>query len=170
MTTATITVRHAVRADAPRLREIYNQAVAGRISTCDLEPLPLTAVEAWFDGRDVTTRPVYAAVADGTVAGYLSVSDFWNDRPGYRTTADCGLYVGAEHQGRGVGGRLLRHFLGHARELGIDTVVTSMFADNEASVRLFRKAGFTRVGLCPGVANLDGVRKDLALVQRTVDP
>lgn len=166
----TPTVRHATLADARRMCEIYNHAIKSRASTCDLEPRAVHEIESWFSGRDFESRPIYVAVDDGTVAGYLSVSNFWNDRPGYRVTADCGVYLDPAFQRRGIGSMLLRTFLDDAPRLGIRTVVTSMFADNAASVELFAKFGFDRVGLCTGVADLEGVRKDLAIVQRRITP
>ena len=57
-----------------------------------------------------------------------------------------------------------------APALGVQGITTSMFTDNEASVRLFASCGFERVGLCARVAYLDGVWKDLAIVQRAVAP
>lgn len=166
----TPTVRHATLADAPRMREIYNYAIESRASTCDLEPRDVHEIEGWFSGRDFRSRPIYVAVNDGTITGYLSVSNFWNDRPGYRVAADCGVYLDPAFQGRGIGSTLLRTFLDDAPRLGIRTVVTSMFADNAASVRLFAKFGFDRVGMCTGVADLEGDRKDLAIVQRRITP
>lgn len=163
-------IRYACPGDAPRICEIYNQAIHSRMSTCDLEPLPVSDIDAWFDGRDFATRPIYIAEIAGTIAGYLSVSNFWNDRPGYRVTADCGVYIDATLQGRGVGSALLQRFLDDAASLGIHTIVTSMFADNASSVALFEKFGFSRVGVCSNVANLEGAWKDLAIVERTVQP
>ena len=163
-------IRHATRDDASRICEIYNFAIESRESTCDLEPLTTSTIETWFDGRDFSTRPIYVAATDDKVAGYLSVSNFWNDRPGYRVTADCGVYLDPGFQGHGIGSALLRRFLHDAPTLGIHTIVTSMFADNAASVALFGKFDFDNVGLCRNVANLEGVWKDLAIVQRRVIP
>lgn len=161
-------IRHATRNDAPRICEIYNFAVQSRESTCDLDSLETSDIEAWFDARDFSTRPIYVAENGDKIAGYLSVSNFWNDRPGYRVTADCGVYLDPGFHGHGIGSALLQRFLDDAPGLGIETVVTSMFADNAASVALFGKFAFSRVGLCPNVANLEGVWKDLAIVQRQV--
>jgi phosphinothricin acetyltransferase len=161
-------IRFATLADARRIAEIYNHAIAARRSTCDLEKQPDAVIEAWFDGRDFGTRPIYVHVLDGVITGYLLVADFLNGRPGYRVTADCGLYLDPAFQGRGIGSALLAHFLEKAPTLGVATVTTSMFADNVASVRLFEKFGFVRVGLCRRVANLDGNWKDVAIVQRSV--
>lgn len=160
-------IRMASRSDAPDMRSIYNHAIESRMSTCDLESRLTSDIEAWFNGRDMA-RPIYVYDVDGGCIGYLSVSDFWNNRPGYRVTADCGVYVDPHHQGEGIGSALLEHFLEQAPALGLESVVTSMFADNRASVRLFDKFGFTRVGLCQRVANLEGQWKDLVIVQRAV--
>ncbi len=40
--------REAVHEDLPRIVEIYNHAVATRESSCDLEPIPVSARDDWF--------------------------------------------------------------------------------------------------------------------------
>jgi phosphinothricin acetyltransferase len=166
--TASGKIRLATPADVRRIAEIYNQAVASRRSTCDLEKQADSVIESWFADRDFGTRPIYVHVLGGVITGYLLVADFWNGRPGYRVTADCGLYLDPAFHGQGIGSALMAHFLASAPSLGIANITTSMFADNVASVRLFEKFGFIRVGLCRRVANLDGNWKDVAIVQRSV--
>jgi phosphinothricin acetyltransferase len=67
-----------------------------------------------------------------------------------------------------VGGYLLEQALAHASSLGVDTVLGFVFAHNIPSLALFGKFGFARWGELPGVALLDGVERDLAILGRRV--
>ena len=50
-TKADMTARPATPADAPAIREIYNQGIEDRIATFETAPRSTDDVEAWFDGR-----------------------------------------------------------------------------------------------------------------------
>jgi phosphinothricin acetyltransferase len=44
-----------------------------------------------------------------------------------------------------------------------------VFAHNAPSIALFERHGFVRWGLLPGVAELDGVERDLAILGLRLD-
>jgi phosphinothricin acetyltransferase len=62
----------------------------------------------------------------------------------------------------------LQEAIARAPQLGLDTLVGLIFAENEPSLRLFAQLAFTRWGSLPGVARIDGVRRDLTIVGRHV--
>lgn len=163
--------RLATRDDLPAIVEIYNSSIPGKTSTCDLEPVTVADRTPWFEASDPRTRPIwvgYEAGAPQTVTGYLSFDRFLNGRPGYDVTADIAVYLHPEHRGGGQGGHLLSDAVQHAPELGVRNLAASIFASNEASIRLFQRHGFQRWGLLPEVADLGGVVRDLVFMGRPV--
>lgn len=163
--------RLATRDDLPAIVDIDNAAIPAKASTCDLEPIDVAAREAWFDASHPDRRPIWVGYEPGsprTVTGYLSFDPFLNGRAGYDVTADVAIYLHPDHRGRGQGHHLLDEAIAHAPKLGVRTLVASIFAANEASIRLFRSHGFQQWGLLPGVADLDGVVRDLVFVGRPV--
>lgn len=54
--------------------------------------------------------------------------------------------VDRSQRGRGVAQKLLRMNLGRLAGLGVTTVFLEVGADNEAAIRLYRRAGFREVG------------------------
>ena len=50
------------------------------------------------------------------------------------------------------------------RLITISTLLAFVFGHNDASVRLFRDAGFADWGTLPRVAELDGVERDLVIL------
>lgn len=163
--------RLANRDDLRSIVEIYNSAIPGRRSTCDLQPISVAERETWFDASEADRRPIWVGHRVGepeVVTGYLSFDPFLNGRRGYDVTADIAVYLHPEHRGRGQGGYLLAEAVRHAPTLGVRNLAASIFASNAASIQLFRRHGFERRGFFPGVADLDGVVQDLVFMGRRV--
>ena len=99
------------------------------------------------------------------IAGWLSFQSFYG-RPAYHATAELSVYIAPNWQRKGIGHALLSQAVEQAPRLGLKTLLGFIFAHNEASLRLFEKFGFYRWGLLPGVAELDGVERDLIIVGR----
>jgi phosphinothricin acetyltransferase len=165
-----VRIRDAVEEDLPAIVEIYNQNVPTRASVADTEPIPVRDREAWFHEHDPDRRPIRIAEdEDGAVAGWLSLSDFYDARPAYHATVEIGVYVRGDLQRRGIARRLLEEAIGRAPELGVRTFTAGIFAHNRASIRLFEGFGFREWACFPGVAELDGVERDLVVLGLKVD-
>lgn len=164
--------RPATRDDLPAIVDIYNAAVREKASTCDVEPVTVASRHEWFDASHPRSRPVWVGHESDdprTVTGYLTFDPFLNGRPGYDVTSDIAVYLHPDHRGRGQGNYLLGEAVAHAPTLGVRNLATTIFAANEASLRLFRSHGFAEWGRLPGVADLgDGVVHDVVIVGRAV--
>ncbi len=157
------TIRLAVAPDLPRIVEIYNASIPTRRSTADLEPVTVRSRVAWFAIHDAARRPIWVIEDGGQVVGWLSFSDFYG-RPAYHATVEVGLYLAPEAQGRGLGHLLLAHAISAAPTLGVRSLLWITFDDNAPSVRLAERHGFVRWGLLPRVTELDGERRDIAML------
>lgn len=156
-------IRLAAAPDLPRIVEIYNAAIPTRRSTADLEPVSVRSRVAWFAIHDPARRPIWVAEVAGVVVGWLSFSDYYG-RPAYATTVEVGLYLAPDAQGRGLGRALLGHAIAAAPELGVRSLLWITFADNAPSIALAERFGFARWGLLPRVTELDGERRDVAIL------
>jgi len=139
------------------------------MATADTEPVTVAARQAWFREFNADSRPLWVATdaADGPVAGWLGLRSFYG-RPAYRATVEVGVYIDPQAQRRGVARALLAHALAAAPGLGVRTLLGFIFAHNTPSLALFGQAGFVPWGRLPGVALLDGVERDLAILGRKV--
>src|SRR5690606_8706159 len=79
------------------------------------------------------------------------------------------LYVREGLRGRGTGSALLTALLERARAQGIHVMVAGIDAENDGSVRLHERFGFTRVGVLPQVGTKFGRWLDLAFLQLVLD-
>jgi len=161
-------IRNATAEDLPSIVEIYNAAIPSRMVTADTEPVTVASRRAWFAQHSPERRPLWMALEKGQATGWLSYSSFYG-RPAYQHTCEVSLYLAPEHQRRGLGTELLRRAVEHAPAIGVTALLGFIFSHNEPSLRLVAKLGFTRWGLLPRVAVLDGVERDVAILGRRLD-
>ena len=156
-------IREAVEADLPAIIDIYNATVPTRMVTAELEPTTAEARLLWFRAHSPQEYPFWVAESDGRVIGWLDFKKFL-PRSAYRGTAEISVYVDEQFRRRGVGQRLLEKAMARAASLGITALVGLIFGHNEPSLKLFARFGFERWGFLPGIAQLDGVKRDLVVM------
>ena len=159
----TLIIRDAVEADLPAIIDIYNATVPTRMVTAELEPTTVEARLPWFREHSPHEYPFWVVESEGRVIGWLDFKKFL-PRCAYRGTAEISVYVDEQFRRRGVGQRLLEEAIARAPSLGITALVGLIFGHNEPSLKLFQRFGFERWGFFPGVAQLDGVKRDLVVV------
>jgi len=162
-------IRDAVEADLPAIVEIYNATVPTRMVTAELEPTTVEARLPWFREHSSEHYPFWVAESDGRVIAWLDFKRFL-PRCAYRGTAEISVYVDEEFRRRGVGHRLLEQAIARAPSLGITAMVGLIFGHNEPSLKLFQRLGFEHWGFFPGVAQLDGVERDLVVMGQHCPP
>ena len=149
--------------DWPDVARIFGEGIATRLATFETE---VPAWERWDAGHLRDHRLV--AVAEGRVVGWAAVAPV-SARPVYAGVVEASVYVEAAARGRGVGRLLLGELVRSTDRAGIWTVQAGIFPENEASLRLHEALGFVRVGLRRRIARLDGVWRDVVLLERRSD-
>jgi phosphinothricin acetyltransferase len=160
-------IRHARREDLTAIVAIYNASIPGRMATADVAPVAVAAREAWFADFEPARRPLFVACGEGSdePRAWLSLRSFYG-RPAYSETVEVGVYTHPTAQRQGLARALLAHALAKAPTLGISRLLAFTFAHNAPSLALFRAFGFAEWGHLPGVAVLDGTRRDLVILGR----
>lgn len=157
------TIRDANQEDLVRIVEIYNSTIQSRMVTADIEMVEIESRLDWFLNHTSDKRPLWVMEDDGTIIGWLSFQDFYG-RPAYQATAEISIYMDLSYRKKRVGAHFLEYAIQRAPSFGIETLLGFIFAHNEPSIRLFKKYGFEEWGHLPGVAELDGVKKDLLIL------
>jgi len=163
-------IRDASEADLPRIVDIYNCAIPGRLAAADLEPVSVEDRMAWYWEHSPTTHPLWVIELDGNIAGWLSFQSFFSGRAAYDATAEISIYLDPTFQRRGLGQKLLWQAISTGPALGLNTLVALIFAHNQPSLRLFSKFDFQPWGYFPRVAQLDGIERDLVIVGKRLTP
>jgi len=157
-------IRDARLGDLPRIVEIYNASIPGRLATADTSPVTVSERRDWFRDFDPARRPLWVHCNAGDVPmAWLSLRSFYG-RPAYAATVEVGVYTAPEALRQGRGADLLTHGIETMPSLQIKTLLAFIFAHNEPSRRLFERAGFVRWGLLPRVAELDGIERDVMIL------
>lgn len=165
--TGVMKIRDTRESDLPAIIDIYNTAIATRMSTAQLEPVTVESRRDWLNDHSPDRHPFWVMEIDGAVAGWLTVKPFI-PRCAYSGTVELSVYVSEKFRRRGVGRALLQEAIARSRQLEITAMIGLIFAHNESSLKLFERLGFERWGLLPRVALLDGVERDLTIMGRHV--
>jgi len=148
-------IRIAKKEDLPQIVDIYNQAVAERGATADLEPVSLEDRSTWFREHDANSYPIFVALSGKRVIGWCSLSPYRPGRAALRHTAEISYYIDEGHLRQGVGSALIRHAIDQCGRLGIRNLFALLLDINEASFRILEKLGFEQWGHMPGIAEID---------------
>ncbi|AXI07864.1 GNAT family N-acetyltransferase [Oceanobacillus sp. 143] len=84
----------------------------------------------------------------------------------YHGVAELSIYLGSESKGRGIGTSLLIALIKMSEAHGFWTLQSGIFIENSASIHLHEKAGFRKVGVRKRVGKLNGVWRDVMLMER----
>ncbi len=171
--TAPVLIRPAVPSDADAVAAIYNEGIAGRGATFETVPRTEGDVLGWFtaapavatDGRAIHHPFLVAVAPDGSVNGWVRASAY-RPRPCYAGIADFSVYVASRARGQGVGHALMAAFVTACSDAGLWKVLSRIFPENDASLALCAAHGFRVVGTYEAHAKLDGVWRDVVIVER----
>lgn len=155
--------RHAAETDLPRIVEIYNSTIAGRMVTADTTPVTPESRLAWFYAHNTALRPLWMIYLDGENVGWMSFQSFYG-RPAYNGTVEVSIYLAENARGKGLGKKALQYGIDVAPEFGVQTLLGFIFAHNEPSLKLFMSMGFEEWAHLPEIAVLDGVARSLKIL------
>lgn len=159
-------IREARWDDAAAIAAIYNEGIAGRMATFETRERTVNDVAAWFnDGR----YPRLVAERDQRVVGWITASAY-RPRDCYDGIAEFSVYVTSAERGRRVGDALMAAFLPACETAGFWKVLSRIFPENTASRALCKRHGFREVGMYKRHAQLDGVWRDVVIVERLLPP
>lgn len=152
-------IRDLRPADWPEVAEIYEDGIRTGNATFE------TAAPSWEAWDAAHSEHRLVAFLDGRIAGWAALSPA-SERCCYRGVAEESVYVAAWARGRGVGRALLEELIERSEAAGIWTLTAGIFPENAASVRLHMVCGFRLVGVRERLGELDGVWRDVLLLER----
>jgi phosphinothricin acetyltransferase len=152
--------RLATPDDAAAIAAIYNEGIAERGSTFETRPRTVADVRAWFDG----VHPIVVVEEQGAVIAFASTATY-RPRACYAGIAEYSVFVARTARGRGAGRRAMEALIAAAEAAGFWKLVSRIFVENEASLALMRRLGFREVGRYEKHGKLDGVWRDVVIVE-----
>jgi phosphinothricin acetyltransferase len=156
-----LTPRAATQEDGAAIAAIYNVGIAERVATFETRPRTPEDICAWLGGR----HPVMVVEDAGHVVAFAS-SSAYSPRECYAGVADFSIYVAPEARGRGAGRLAIQALLDAAEAAGFHKLTSRVFATNTRSRAMLASLGFREVGLHEKHASLDGVWRDIVIVEK----
>jgi phosphinothricin acetyltransferase len=153
-------VRIMLQGDSESVLEIYRMGLETRNATFE------TIVPSWqeWDLRHLAHSRLVSE-QDGIITGWAALSPY-SAREVYKGVAEVSIYVATASQGRKIGSGLMERLISSSESNGIWTLFSSVFPENEATLRLHKKFGFREIGRRERIAKLDGVWRDTILLER----
>ena len=160
--------RMARAEDAAAIAAIYNQGIEDRVATFETKPRTSADIKTLLLDR----LPAYPAVV--VESGERAVGFAWtapySSRPCYVGIGEFSVYVDRDARGIGAGRVALAELIAECERRGFWKLTSRVFPDNRASLRLCKALGFREVGIYERHARLDGVWKDVVVVERLLGP
>jgi len=153
-------IRTMLQSDSERVLDIYRMGLETGNATFE------TVVPSWqeWDSRHLShSRFVFDD--DGIVMGWAALSPF-STREAYRGVAELSIYVATGFRGRKIGSELMEQVISSSEQNGIWTLVSSVFPENEATLKLHKKYGFRVIGRRERIARHKGKWRDTILLER----
>ncbi|MCW5850821.1 MAG: N-acetyltransferase [Anaerolineae bacterium] len=155
--------RSATPDDAAAIAAIYNQGIEDRVATFETRLRTPDDIRAWFDG----IHPIVVVEDGDRVVAWASTSTY-RPRECYAGIAEFSVYVARPARGQGAGRVAMLALLQAAERAGFWKLVSRVFPENQASLGLLRSLGFREVGVYEKHGQLDGVWKDVVIVERLI--
>jgi phosphinothricin acetyltransferase len=164
-----VIVRPAIPADAAAIQSIYAHHVLHGTGTFEEDPPSIADIEARMDAILRRGLPYLVAAIDDRVAGFAYAGPF-RLRAAYRYTAEDSIYIHPDHQGQGVGRRLLQAIVEACESLGLHQLLAVIGdSENQASIGVHRACGFEPIGITPGLGFKFGQWRDVVWMQKPLN-
>ncbi len=139
-------IRPARERDAAEILAVYAPYVTDTTVSFEYEVPSLEE----FTQRIARTREQFGYVVavdsqTGRIAGYAYYGTL-RSRPAYQWSAETSIYLAPEHQGKGLGTRLLGTIERLMARQGIALAVACITSENTGSIEFHRRAGYTLCG------------------------
>lgn len=137
-----IEFREITEWDLPAIKEIYDWYIENSTATFHTEPVQIDQLKEFI----YISHPVYKSFLiclNDEIAGYCFLT-YYKKRQAYDRTAEVTIYLKPNFHKRGIGKMALAHLEQCAIAVGLKNLVGIISGDNESSIILFEKSGYTK--------------------------
>jgi phosphinothricin acetyltransferase len=158
--------RPATEADAAEIARIWNEGIEDRVATFETEPRTPDGIARWM--REKAARyPTVVVETDGRVIAWAAASQY-RPRECYDGVGEFSVYVARGARGHGAGRVAMQALIAASERAGLWKLVSRVFPENVASLKLLVGVGFREVGTYRRHAKLDGAWRDVVIVERLI--
>jgi phosphinothricin acetyltransferase len=123
------------------VKRIYQQGIDTGDATFEISPP--ASWGAW--SRKFLSALSLVFLNEDKVLGWAAISPV-STRQVYQGVGEISLYVDLDHQGQGIGKKLMERIISESEGAGFWTLQAGIFPENKPSIQIHLKAGFRIVG------------------------
>ena len=153
-------IREMSKADWQAVSRIYENGIATGIATFETS---IPSYDSWNNAHMQKCRLV--CTEEEKIQGWVALSPV-SSRCVYGGIAEVSVYVADDSRSKGVGKLLMKNLIAKSEAEGLWTIQSSIFPENERSIKLHEKMGFRYIGKREKVGKLHGIWKDNLLFER----
>lgn len=155
-----IMITELLHSDWNCVREIFIEGIKTTNATFRTE------APSWDEwNQDHLTNGRFVAKKNGKVVGWVALSPI-SSMSAFSGVVEVSIYIASNAAGMGIGSQLLRHVIAASEQHQIWTIQAMIFPENTASINLHRKFGFEEIGIRKKMGRLNGVWRDVLLLER----
>ncbi|SFB06930.1 phosphinothricin acetyltransferase [Lentibacillus halodurans] len=99
------------------------------------------------------------------VVGWAALTPI-SKREAHAGAAEVSIYISGSSTGNGVGTKLLQVMVNASEDHDFWSLEANIFPENKSSISLHKKCGFTEVGVRHRLGKLNGVWRDVVILER----
>lgn len=160
-----LSLTDATPQDIADITQIVNEGLSNPANGWRETALSEAEITTWLPGTADGKHVLRVISNELAVVGFGALGSFKTE-PGYERTAELSVYVSKRAQRIGAGRMLMEDLLTPRPPLRV--VLSSIDAENEASIKLHQLFGFAQVGFMRGVGHVEDRSRDLVLMQKDI--
>ena len=154
-------IREMLPADGEKVLEIFQEGIEGKNATFD----PSAPTWESWDQKHFNICRFVLENENEEIVGWAALQPISN-RDCFKGVAEVSIYLSNSVQGKGLGSMLLKKLILDSEEHEFWTLQAGIFPENEASIYVHKKLGFREVGYREKIGQMNGVWRDIILLER----
>ena len=153
-------IRKLQNSDSTEVLKIYQQGLDTGEASFEIEAPDWDAWQAKY-----LPHPRLVWEQDGKVQAWAALAPV-SVRDCYRGVAEVRIYVATGSLGQGIGNELMASLVENSERNGIWSLYSSIFPENQATLKLHLRHGFREVGIRERIAQRDGRWRNTLILER----
>lgn len=154
-------IRDMLPEDGAKVIEIFEEGIAGGNATFDQNP---PSWDAW-DNKFFKICRLVLEDEEENIVGWAALQPISN-RDCYKGVAEVSIYLTDKVQGKGLGSMLLQRLILSSEEHEFWMLQAGIFPENQPSIIIHEKFGFRKVGIREKIGQMNGIWRDVVLLER----
>lgn len=155
--------------DLSFVKEIYDYYALNSTAVYSVEPVSFETIRSFLPIGDPVYRSYIIKSPEGETIGLCYFNKF-KPRAAYRISVELTIYFKREFTGKGYGSDAMAQLESIIRAGNFHNIVALVGGENEASIRLFEKHGYTCCAHIKEVAEKFNRKLDLKMYQKILNP